>query len=88
MNVLDITKFSDHSPVNFTLSCKPVEVMKIGATSFDNIKWDRNDLSYFNQLLQLNSTNFENLTQQLVSNEIGINEFVASFTSLVQNISF
>ena len=88
MNVLDITEFSDHSPVNFTLSCKPVEVTKIGATSFDNIKWDRNDLSYFNQLLQLNSTNFENLTQQLVSNEIGINEFVASFTSLVHNISF
>ena len=78
MNVLDITEFSDHSPVNFTLSCKPVEVMKIGATSFDSIKWDRIDLSYFNQLLQVNFINFENLTQQLVSNEIGINEFVAS----------
>ena len=88
MTVFDFTEFSDNSPVNFTLRCKPVEVRKIGATPFNRIKWDRNDLSYFNQLFHFNSANFENLTQQLVPNKIGINELVGSCTSLVQNISF
>lgn len=88
MNVLELTEFSDHCPVSFSLKGFKRSKINDEPISFDKIKWDSSNLTQFHDLLNSNASKFDSLSDQLKSGDVNINDFISYFTSLVHDISF
>ena len=66
MNVLDLTEFSDHCPIDFTLLCDKCLSTNHGH-SFIKIDWKQNNVDFLNHTLEDKRLVFDEITNKLLS---------------------
>ena len=88
MQVHDLTEFSDHCPIEFSLNFDNFIMYKADNLTYEKIIWDDIDPQLFSNTLNYNKHHFDNLSHNLLSNNIDINTCVESFSELIYDISF
>lgn len=86
MTVLDISEFSDHCPIVFTLNCA-FNAAKDNYRSYDKIIWDTSGKDDFLEILNSRRSSFDAIINSLSCGEIDINQCVDDFSNIVHDIS-
>ena len=88
MNIIDLTEFSDHCPIEFALNYEQSVLYHSDVLTYDKIFWEDSDPSLLLDSLDKNKHLFDDLSNKLISNEIDIDTFVDDFSCIVYDISF
>ena len=88
MKILDLSEYSDHCPIHFTMNYVKINSQNIENEYIDKIVWDSTRSKELNSLL-LNKVNFfETITNQIIQNEITIDDGVVMFSNAIYESSF
>jgi hypothetical protein len=87
MNVLDLTEFSDHCPIDFTLLCDKCLSTNQGH-SFIKIDWKQNNVDFLNHTLEDKRLVFDEITNKLLSDRDTIDNCVDALSNIIFDISF
>ena len=88
MQVFELTEFSDHCPIEFSLNFENFIMFKTDNLTYEKIIWDNVDPQLFINTLNSHKHSFDNLSRNLLSNNIDINSCVESLSELIYDISF
>ena len=88
MNILDLSEYSDHCPIHFTMSYVKNYIQNTENEYIDKIVWDSTRSDELNILLQNKVNVFETITNQIVLNEISIDNGVDMFSNAIYESSF
>ena len=88
MEVLEISEFSDHCPINFNFTCSKISDVNNQDNAYEKLFWDSSDLSQFYLLIREKEADFNLLSENFVSYGISTDEYISSFTKIVRDISF
>ena len=92
MYIHDITEFSDHCPVAFSLQYSPCN--NSGAVGHDvhpnveKLNWDYSDLNSFDNLLESKRHVFDSITDKLLSGECNIDQSTNALSDVIHDVSF
>ncbi len=87
MNVLDLTEFSDHCLIDFTLLCDKCISTNQGH-SFIKIDWKQNNVDFLNHTLEDKRLVFDEITNKLLSDRDTIDNCVDALSNIIFDISF
>ena len=89
MCVLDMTEFSDHCPVTFSLQYNIDSSMNNKCPHYyDKIIWDSGECDSFLNTLENNRYLFDDVTGKLTSGEHDVNACIDSFSNTIYDLSF
>lgn len=88
MCVMDLTEYSDHCPIIFSLKCNATQIDSKCNYSYDKIVWDITEKDKFFNLLLSKTDLFDDIIRKLESSDIDVNQGVDAFSKLVHDLSF
>lgn len=87
MSVLDLSEFSDHCPIAFTLKCT-LNPNPEKYQNFEKIIWDTSKTNTLLEMLSFNKNLFDDISARLSTGDYDINQCIDSFSNLVYDMSF
>ena len=88
MKILELTEFSDHAPIEFSLAVENAYFYKHDILTYDEIIWSDTNAQVFTDILNDKKHIFDEISRQFLAEETDINSCIDSLSSVIYDISF